>query len=205
MKLSQVNPDTIRQMPADQINRIVFGHWTDDGSTADVALLLGGNPLVLPGRAKAAADLYKAGRVCYIIPSGGVEWDTEKGRMTESEYMVLCLKDLGVPEDRILLENEARTTVENMLFATILMNRKLKIRNLRRIAVVTSPSHLRRSMTYAENLLPRRIETVGYTDLSLPDGPDCWQSDPFYANRVYREAELLFTDVSRGWCDDIEF
>ena len=205
MKLSEILPEKIRDLTEAQITRIVFGGWTDPGLSADAAILLGGNPIVLPDRARAAAELYEAGRISYIVPTGGVEWDTELGRMSEADYMAICLKKLGIPEEAVLLENDARTTVENMLFSTILLNRRLKIRNLRRLCIVTSPSHLRRSMEYAALYLPRNLEVFGYTDPQMPDGADRWTKDPFYANRVIREADLLAKDVRSGWFGEIEF
>ena len=206
MKLSQLNAEKIRtELTVEEVNRIVFGEWTDDGDTADVAILLGGNPIVLPDRARAAAKLWKEGRVNYIMPTGGVLWDSDRGRMSEAEYMALCLKEEGIPEDAILLENDARTTHENMVLCTLLMMRVLKLKTLRKVYVVTSPSHLRRSLDYARIYLPRVLEYAGYTDFNMPDGPENWPSDPFYANRVYREAEPLHTSVTRGWTADIEF
>lgn len=205
MKLSQIKPENIRQLSVEQINRIVFGDWADDNGTAEVALLLGGNSSVLPDRAKAAADLYKAGRVSYIMPTGGVEWDTDRGRMTEAEYLALCLKEMGIPEEGIILENDARTTHENIVCCTLLMMRVLKIKNVHKVYIVTSPSHLRRSLALAGLYLPRTVSFAGYADFNAPDGPENWQKDPFYANRVYREAELLFTATHRGWCGEIEF
>ena len=205
MKLSEILPEKIRDLSSEQITRIVFGGWTDSGLSADAAILLGGNPIVLPDRARAAAELYEAGRISYIVPTGGVEWDTELGRMSEAEYMAVCLKQLGIPEGAVLLENDARTTVENMLFSTILLNRRLKIRNLHRLCIVTSPSHLRRSMEYAALYLPRNLEVFGYTDPQMPDGAGRWTEDPFYANRVLREADLLAKDVRSGWFEEIEF
>ena len=204
MKLSQIKADRIRQLSQTEINRIVYGGWTDDGGTGEVALLLGGNPIVLPDRARAAADLWRAGRVSYIMPTGGVLWETEAGTLSEAQYMALCLKKEGIPEDAILLENEARTTHENMVCGTLLMMRVLSMKNLHKVYVVTSPSHLRRSLEYARIYLPRTVSFAGYTDYGMPDGPDCWPEDPFYANRVYREAELLHTSIARGWMDDIE-
>lgn len=204
MKLSQIKGDVIRSLSKAQIEQIVFDGWTDDGGMAEVALILGGNPLVLAGRAKAAADLYHAGRVSYLMPTGGVSWDSDRGTMTEAEYLTLCLKEMGVPEEVILLENDARTTHENMVCGTLLMMRVLKIKNIHRVYVITSPSHLRRSLEYARIYLPRTVDFAGYTDLSLPDGPGLWDRDPFYANRVYREAELTYTCVQRGWFADIE-
>ena len=204
MKLSQIKGDAIRSLSETQIERIVFDGWSDDGGTAEVALVLGGNPAVLPDRARVAAELFQSGRVSYLMPTGGVFWETDRGRMTEAEYLALCLKDLGIPEEAVLLENDARTTPENMVCSTLLMMRVLKIKNVHRVYVVTSPSHLRRSLEYARIYLPRTVAFAGYTDLDLPDGPGHWLSDPFYANRVYREAELLYAAVGRGLCEDIE-
>jgi len=205
MKLSQIRAEKIRTgLSPSEVNRIVYGNWTDDGDTADVAILLGGNPIVLPDRARAAADLWRAGRVSYIMPTGGVKWETEEGEMTEAEYMALCLKKEGIPEEAVILENDARTTHENMVCCTLLLMRVLKMKTLRKVYIVTSPSHLRRSLEYARIYLPRILKYSGYTDFNMPDGPDNWPADPFYANRVYREAELLQVSVQRGWIEDIE-
>lgn len=205
MKLSQIRAEKIRtELSREEVNRIVYDNWTDDGDTADVAILLGGNPIVLPDRAHAAADLWRAGRVSYIMPTGGVKWETEEGEMTEAEYMALCLKKEGIPEEAVILENDARTTHENMVCCTLLMMRILKMKTLHKVYVVTSPSHLRRSLEYARIYLPRMLKYAGYTDLNMPDGPENWPKDPFYANRVYREAELIHTTVQRGWMADIE-
>jgi len=124
--------------------------------------------------------------------------------MTEAEYMALCLKKEGIPEEAVILENDARTTHENMVCCTLLLMRVLKMKTLRKVYIVTSPSHLRRSLEYARIYLPRILKYSGYTDFNMPDGPDNWPADPFYANRVYREAELLQVSVQRGWIEDIE-
>ena len=205
MKLSQIRPETLRLLPEESVNSIVFGNWTDTEASGEVAFVLGGNPKVLSERARIAAALYGSGRVAYLMPCGGVEWDTDKGRMTEAAYLGLRLKELGVPEEVILLEDQSRTTHENMVCGTLLTMRILKMKNVRRIFIVTSPSHLRRSLALAELYLPRMVKVAGYTDLSGPEGPENWKKDPFYADRVYREAELLYTAVHRGWCGEIEF
>ena len=205
MKLSQIPKETIRQLPPKAINTIVFGDWSDGGETGDVAFVLGANPKVLPERARIAANLYKAGRAKYLMPCGGVEWDTDRGRMSEGAYLALCLKELGVPEEAILLEDQSRTTHENMVCGTLLTMRVLNIRSVNRILIVTSPSHLRRSLVLGGQYLPRMVKFSGYTEFSGPEAPGNWEKDPFYADRIFREAELLHTAVGQGWCEDIEF
>ena len=71
MKLSQIDPQKLNELSTEQISEIVFGPLCDDGLSGAVALLLGGNPKVLRARALAAAQLYHAGRVPFIMPTGG--------------------------------------------------------------------------------------------------------------------------------------
>lgn len=80
-----------------------MGSLKDDGLSGIAAILLGGKPLVLRERAQAAAKLYHDGRVPCIIPTGGVQWDTELGLMSEADYMAHLLKEYKVPDDAILL------------------------------------------------------------------------------------------------------
>ena len=207
MKLSQQNYDTLRQLPREQITEIVYGDSScqDDGKEGLMALLLGGNPLVMKERAMGAANLYKAGRVKYIMPTGGVEWDTEFGRMSEANCMKQHLLNLGIPEEAILVENQATTTRENMIFATLQIERQLKVHGAYRVYVVTSPCHLRRSLALAKAYLPRKVLISGYPGVCPQGMPDTWPQDDFQAERVYREAELLHRFIHDGDIEDVEF
>ena len=207
MKLSQQNYDALRQLPQDQITEIVYGNGScqDDGKTGVVALLLGGNPVVMPERAMGAANLYKAGRVKYIMPTGGVKWDTEFGHISEAECMKQHLLNLGIPEEVILLENEATTTRENMIYGPLQIERQLKIHGDYRVYVVTSPSHLRRSLALAKAYLPRKVLISGYPGVCPQGMPDTWHQDDFQAERVYREVELLHRFIHDGDIEDVEF
>ena len=122
MKLSQITTEQIKLLSDEQLNSIVFGGEgadnVTDGGCADVALLLGTRPDIAKERAEAAAELYLGGRVRHIIPTGGVEWETDGRTVSEARYMADILCSLGVPEDAITLEEEARTTKENMIFGT---------------------------------------------------------------------------------------
>ncbi|MBQ2978243.1 MAG: YdcF family protein [Clostridia bacterium] len=207
MKLSQQNYDTLRQMPIEQITEIVYGGGSlqDDGQSGLMALLLGGNPLVMKERAQGAANLYQAGRVKYIMPTGGVKWDTEFGHISEAECMKQHLMNMGIPEEAILLENQATTTRENMIFATLQIERQLKAHGDYRVYVVTSPCHMRRSLALAKAYLPRKVLISGYPGVCPQGMPDTWHQDEFQAERVYREAELLHRFIHAGDIDDVEF
>lgn len=205
MKFSQLPFDALDTLTDEQVTQIVFGAWQDDGGSAEVALLLGGDPVVCPERANAAAKLWHAGRVKYIMPSGGVEWQSHYGRFSEAELLRRLLLEEGVAEDAILLENEATTTVENMIFATLRLSRLRMVRSMKRICVVTSSSHLRRSLAHGANYLPRHLEISGFCVPRSGSDRESWVGDPIHDSRVRKELVLIKKLVDAGQMTDIDY
>jgi uncharacterized SAM-binding protein YcdF (DUF218 family) len=89
-----------------------------------------------------AARLYHAKKAKLLVLSGGTAWTT----VSEAETMRVFLKDLGVPEDAMLLEDESTTTEENAAFTAKL----LEARGLSRILLVTSATHMPRAKAWFE-------------------------------------------------------
>lgn len=205
MKVSELKMNELSQMTPEQVERIVFDLPQNGGQTAAAAVLLGGSPAVLEERTEAAAKLYLAGLVPYIIPTGGVKWETDLGLMSEAERMSEYLKEFGVPQEAILMENQATTTRENMIYVTLLMERNLKPRGNYRLYVVTSGSHLRRSMALAQLYLPRTVELIGVPGTCPTGRPGQWSQDEFQSKRVLRELELIKETIDAGDMADIEF
>ena len=110
MKLSQVTKEQLSAMTWEQKWEFNCGGVCDEGRSATFAILLGGAPIRAVERAHGAARLYHEGRVKYIVPSGGVEWDFGGETLSEACFMKRVLIENGVPEEAIILENEARTT-----------------------------------------------------------------------------------------------
>lgn len=195
MRLSEITLDQLPLLTDEQKHAIIFPGETDDGQSYDAALVLGGQ--LCEERAAAAVQLYRAGRVSRFIPSGGVEWDRGGEMISEALYLARLLREQGIPEDAIFVENEARTTIENMIYGTLQIQRNLRIHNVHRVCVVTSVWHLKRSVGLAQLLLPRTVSVSGY---SLKD------SDPglldYYMNR---ELPLLKKYVDAGLIPDIEY
>lgn len=161
MKLSELSYNDLSALSWEQKWRICCSGIRDEGETAETALLLGSKPVRAVERALGAARLFLAGRVGTIIPTGGVWWSYEGEQLTEAEIMTRVLVAEGVPRDRIIQENEARTTQENMIYGTLQM-----IRHVHRIPdsviIVTSVTHMKRSMALAKALLPRKIRLSMY-------------------------------------------
>lgn len=205
MRLSEVSVEQMASFSMEQVTEIVFGGWEDDGEKAIAALLLGGNPIVLRERAQGAAQLYHEGKVPLIIPTGGVQWDTDSGRMSEAEYLKMLLKEYGVPEEAIALENEATTTRENMILGGLMIERRLRPRGPFRVYVVSSRSHLRRSLALARNYLPRTATVIGHPGVCPEGTRDQWYKNELQRTRGLRELEFLKKYVDTGEIEDIEF
>ena len=119
---------------------------------ADVAIVLGGavgqvgDPPVenLSGgsnRVLRAARLFRAGKVGYVLASGGnLPW--LGGSVPEAELMRDLLVEWGVPREAILTETASRTTRENALFSADMV----RARGWTRVLLVTSAGHMARAV-----------------------------------------------------------
>lgn len=203
MKLSQLSNAQISALSNEQLSHIVYDGIADTGECADVALLLGTDPVHnCKGRALWAAQVYKAGRVNYVIPTGGVTHDFAEGRCTEAEYMQNVLLDAGVPADAVILENEARTTKENMVCGTFQIARKLLIQNVKSVMIVSAKAHMRRSLALAAILLPRHVRICASFCPDTPEGVQWWEDDAVRQD-VIREAQLIADLIRQGLMEEI--
>ena len=164
----------------------------EDAPTADAIVLLGGgmgaNTNVYPyaemwngaDRVWHAARLYKAGKAPLIVPTG-------RG---EQESTVPLLRDLGVPESAIVVENKARNTEENARFVEKILEPRNTQNTRKRVLLVTSAWHMRRSVLmyrkYAPSLdiLPAAADYEATVQTGRPFSvKDLWpDTTMFYAN-----------------------
>lgn len=203
MKITEAKKETLMALSPREKYDFVCGDIRDDGMSAPVALLLGGNPNNARNRALAAAELYRAGRVPYIIPSGGVKWDIDGEMISESHFMKRILMENGVPEETIILENQATTTVENMIFGTLQIYRKLKFKNAPHVIIVTSEAHMKRSMALAKAIMPRALTFSAYP--AFHNAPtDEWFESEANLKALDTEVRLLKDLADSGFIEDFE-
>lgn len=120
---------------ADAIVELGGGMWGDPEVLRYPELTEAGD------RAWFAGRLYKAGKAPLVIPTGSGSSDSD----------ALFLKDYGVPDDALVIDDEARNTEENAKFVL----EKLKERGAgRRVLLVTSAWHMRRSVLMFEKYAP---------------------------------------------------
>ncbi|NGZ74472.1 YdcF family protein [Saccharibacillus alkalitolerans] len=119
---------------------------------ADVAIVLGARlwdnrpSPALKERLDAAYAGYERGDYPMLIVSGGL--DNPQMQLTEAEGMAEYLEERGVPKSHIVLENEATSTYENLLFSRRIMEEK----GMRTAAIVTHEFHGARARDIAEFL-----------------------------------------------------
>ena len=205
MKLSGIDQNCLGTLSPKQVSSIVFDAPPTEDHPAVAALLLGGSPVVMESRAKAAAELYRKGLVPLVIPTGGVRHGDDGTGPTESEYMATVLRESGVPDEAILLENEATTTRENMMLGWMAIERALHPRGIFAVYIVTSAFHLRRSLALARLYLPRSARVLGCAAAHPGGGRDEWSKSEYYSDKVRTELGLLKGLVDHGEMDDIEF
>lgn len=162
MKISAMDLEDILALSWKEKLDFLCGEANDNGDTADIALLLGTEPILAAERAAATAKLYKNGRIKYIVPSGGVTWECGGETLTEAELMQRLLISEGVPKDAIFLDNDARNTLENMSCGAKVILNSPELLEANSIMVVTSETHLKRSLALANALIPKRFCIVGY-------------------------------------------
>ena len=89
-------------------------------------------------RVDRAGELYLAGRAPKVVLSGGAL----EGDVSEARGMAHAIRQLGVPESALILENASRSTYEN----AALSREVLRSHGIGSVLVVTSAVHMPRAM-----------------------------------------------------------
>lgn len=207
MKLSQVPKEKLASLTVAEKTRIVYGGDRVPTTGHGIAALVLGaaSPQTMAERAAGAAALYREGLVPCAIPTGGVVHPTELGDITEADYMARRLRDAGVPDEAILVENQARTTIENLLLGAVLMECRFHPHGGFPVYVVTSAWHMRRSLALAENFLPRTARILCRIVERIPDEPHNWHRDEYLREKIDRELHVSRQFIEFGHIPDIEF
>lgn len=129
---------------------------------ADYVLILGG-PLegdkpseLLYERIKTAAAYLEEHPHMRAVCSGGMKG--KKQRLSEAQIMKNALMELGIAEQRILIEEKAKTTLQNFRYTKALVGEDAKV------IYVTSAFHIWRSTFIMEKA------GVHYIPLPAPNG-----------------------------------
>lgn len=155
-----------------------------------------------------AVHLYRQGKASRLLLSGGkIEWLSPG--LDPAEDMLYLMEFFGVPRQAMWLETDSRNTYENALNARLM----LEAQGIHRILLVTSASHMPRSV--------QLFEKQGFEVIPAPTDFTVTQQDweqaihaPFFTqllqflpsaenlsitSRMLKEYFGLFTYRLRGW------
>ncbi len=202
MRISEAD---ISLLTDDILEKLIFdGIYCESVPHCEAALVLGtSDPNV--DRTPEAVFQYKNGACDKLIFSGGVEWDTEYGRISEAEYMRKYALENGVADSDIVLDNLAETTIENMIGGTLAINRSFEyVSDVKNLLIVTSKFHMKRSMLLANALLPRCVKSYPCPARNSVVTIENWRESKLGRRRVLAETGFIKAMVVNGLCDDIE-
>ncbi|MBR3929040.1 MAG: YdcF family protein [Clostridia bacterium] len=200
MLASHINKD---ELTPEIIDRLIYKNIQDTGENADCIVVLGSTKASMY-RVPKAAQAYKAGRAGKILLCGGVVRDFPDDRCTEAEHMRKAALALGVPEEDILSENASQNTIENILFALIELQRAFWLNKIKRVLLVTTYPHMRRSLAIARYLFPPHISVIPCPANDLYTRRDNWMNTPEGTDRVKNEALSIIRCIHNGVFPDLE-
>lgn len=120
--------------------------------------LINGNQMtkLLSNRVDKAIEVYQKSIVKpIIIPSGG---KGEDEALSEAEAMAIYLKEKGISDEHILLEDQSKTTMENLIFSKEIINQR---GGSKKIALVSSNYHIYRCLCYAKKIGLKNCRGLG--------------------------------------------
>ena len=185
------------------IDRVLFHGIEDTGETADCIIVLG-SIKASKYRVPVAISAYNAGRANKIMLCGGAIRDFSEGACTEAEHMCKKALELGVPKENIIMENSSQNTVENILYALVELQRVFWLNRVRKVMLVTTTYHMRRSLEIARYLFPKHIEVIPCPADDNSTTRTNWMNTPKGVERAKGEVQNIAGCVRNGVFPDFE-
>ena len=185
------------------VDRLLFQGLEDTGESADCILVLG-SAKAAEYRVPVAVEAYKAGRAGKLLLCGGTVREFADGECSEAECMCGAALKLGVAEEDVLLENRSHNTVENLRYALAELERMFGPDNVRRVLLVTTAYHMRRSLAIARHVFPAHITVIPCSADDTHTRRDNWMNTPAGMERAKGEAKNLIRYIAYGLIPDFE-
>ena len=187
----------------DVVDKLLFQDLEDTGENVDCIIVLG-RVKAAQYRVPVAVDAFKAGRANKLMLCGGKIREFPNGRYSEAEHMAKAVLELGIPEEDIILENSSQNTVENILFALIELQKSFWLNKVKRVLLVTTAYHMRRSLAIAQYLLPKHIDVIPCPANDNNTRRENWMNTPVGIERAKHEAMKIVSYVTNGVIPDFE-
>ncbi len=165
---------------------------TPEPLRADLAFVFGTAHLE---PARIAADLFNRGVVRHIVLTGGPNRNTG---INEAQTHLDILRQAGVSEEQIIVEDRSANTLENVTLALPLIDVRIGLDNIHSIVAVTKWYHARRALMTLKQHCPPGI--CFFATTYEPDGLPLtdWHKHPEAARRVIKEGRGIAHYLAQG-------
>ena len=190
-------------LTAEVIDRLLFQGWEDSGENTDCILVLG-SAKAAKYRVPVAVNAFRTGRAGKLMLCGGTLRNFPEGSCTEAEHMQKAVLEAGIAAEHIILENNSQNTVENVLFALTELQKVFWLNRVRRVLLVTTAYHMRRSLAIARYLFPKHIAVIPCPADDTHTRRDNWMESSAGIERAKGEAMNIVRYVQNGVIPDFE-
>jgi hypothetical protein len=198
MLISEMDPDTLTH---EEMSRMLFSHLKDDGQAGECIFVFGSNQ-AQSFRVPKAVTLYNERRANKILFSGGTIWEGQDA--CEAMFMKEAAIQLGVPCHDIYTETVSQNTKENVIASLLVLDRDIRLHQIRRLLVVTTTYHMRRCLLTLKTYMPKWIEyTLCPADDEITKADNWWLNENG-KKRVINESRKIIEYVKSGSLIDEE-
>ena len=185
------------------VDRVLFNGIEDTGKNADCIIVLG-SIKASEYRVPVAAEAYKKGRATKILLCGGSLREFDEGAMSEAEHMRKRAISLGVAPEDLILDVSSHNTVENMFGSLMELQKTFWINKVKRVLLVTTSYHTRRSLALARYLFPAHVEVIPCPADDNNTRRDNWMKSEEGRKRAIDEVNNIITCVENKLFPDFE-
>lgn len=183
---------------ADEITRINRTHLIDTPLRPADLLFLFGTREDVALRADTAASLWREGLFRWSIVSGGV---TPGSEQSECSIIRAAMVKAGIPADRILGEDRAMNTGENVIFSLPVIDAALGLQNIRSVICLGNTWTARRYPMTLHRHWPE-VEKMLLTVDSFATPRELWHTDVEFRRRMLREWDKIEPYKAKGFIAD---
>lgn len=181
----------------DRLAKIIwdYHHINHHLQKADCLFVLGSNDVRV---AEYAADLFLKGYAPYIIFSGGLGVLTKDiFNKSEAEIFADIAMKLGVPRERIVIENQSTNTGENIVLTRKILSAKGL--DFKRFILVQKPYMERRTYATFSKLWPEKEFIVSSPQITFADYPNKIITKDQLINIMVGDLQRIKIYPSRGF------
>lgn len=200
MKITDLSYLDILRASKESIESIVYEQDNSEvKEKCDIGIILG-NESLMGLRCDKGIQLYEDGLVDKLVVTGGIGILNHDRKTPEADKMHTILRDRGIPDKDIIVENESHDTNENMINSLKIISSRYSNIDVRKIkyAIITSDFHIRRSLALFAHAIGTYDNAFGSKVLDGRTDINSWYNSLPTKITIYKEAMTLLLYTRQG-------